>query len=650
MKIVSLHIYSHDGRRRDIEFHKHGLSIITGSSSTGKSALSDIIEYCMGRSNFGVPEGAIRDKVSWFAVIYEFAGEQVLVAKPAPQPGAYQCSTAMVRRGKHVSPVPYSALEANMDDDAVVSILSRLLGITENRTDIAENESRQAFKVNIKHTFYYLFQKQGLVANRDQLFYRQSEQFILQALRDSWPILFGAISDDQFELASKLREAKRNLAIQAKKYAEAEAILGIANHTARRLYSEATEIGLFTDSTPESETDVMERLRSTEAWTPEAIPEDNTSQIQALEMETLELRQTRKKLKLQLQAADQFSNRASGFQDEASEQRARLASIFALPRDRVSQEWQWPFSEMQLGMENPIADSLLNELTRLEEELHAAAGQQPRLEEHRSRLRESIASVNHSISLKSGELAAAIAADEEISRLGSYNAAVAKIVGRISLFLETTSDDDSLELMKEELSRLESEVEALVSKIGTDEVDSRVQSLLNIISRDLTRFAKSFGAEFSNDPARLDLVKGTVIVDRPQGPVPMSRTGSGQNHLAYHLAALLSLHLFAMNEGRPIPRFLIIDQPSQVYFPSITEYEQMDGSIERTVETSDLEAVRKLFEHLRNFVEEEAPGFQIIITEHANLSEDWFQEAMVEEPWLKPPALVPLDWPDANPS
>jgi DNA repair ATPase RecN len=68
MKIKSIHIYSHDGRRRDLEFHD-GLNVITGRSSTGKSALSDIIEYCMGRSTFNVPEGFIRDRVAWFAVI-----------------------------------------------------------------------------------------------------------------------------------------------------------------------------------------------------------------------------------------------------------------------------------------------------------------------------------------------------------------------------------------------------------------------------------------------------------------------------------------------------------------------------------------------------------------------------------------------------
>lgn len=51
-------------------------------------------------------------------------------------------------------------------------------------------------------------------------------------------------------------------------------------------------------------------------------------------------------------------------------------------------------------------------------------------------------------------------------------------------------------------------------------------------------------------------------------------------------------------------------------------------------------------ELLVRFVTKDAPGFQLIVTEHANLRDDWFQAALVERPRTKPPALVPDDWPD----
>jgi Protein of unknown function (DUF3732) len=102
----------------------------------------------------------------------------------------------------------------------------------------------------------------------------------------------------------------------------------------------------------------------------------------------------------------------------------------------------------------------------------------------------------------------------------------------------------------------------------------------------------------------------------------MPRTGGGENHLAYHLAAVLALHRFAVGAQQPLPRFLLIDQPTQVYFPSETVYADAGGSIEKTEKDADLEAVRRLFEVLRRFGELDAPGFQIIVTEHANLRDD----------------------------
>ncbi len=68
--------------------------------------------------------------------------------------------------------------------------------------------------------------------------------------------------------------------------------------------------------------------------------------------------------------------------------------------------------------------------------------------------------------------------------------------------------------------------------------------------------------------------------------------------------------------------------------------------MQNTERDADLDAVRRLFELLLKFTKEDVPGFQLIVTEHANLREQWFQDSLVEDPWTKPPALVPVDWRD----
>ncbi len=55
--------------------------------------------------------------------------------------------------------------------------------------------------------------------------------------------------------------------------------------------------------------------------------------------------------------------------------------------------------------------------------------------------------------------------------------------------------------------------------------------------------------------------------------------------------------------------------------------------------------VLNLFKIFKNYTEKEVPGFQLIVTEHANFADDWFQKALVDPAWSKPPALVPDEWP-----
>lgn len=645
MKISSIHIYSHDGQKRDLRFKVDGLNVITGRSSTGKSALSEIIEYCMGRSSFNVPEGVIREKVAWFAVIYQFEKEQLLVAKPTPSGGSASCSTAMLRRGNQLQAPEFEDLTVNADDDSIVELLSRLLGIPENRTDVPLEHSRDSYDANVKHTFYYLFQKQGLVANKDQLFYRQNEQFQPQAIRDTLPILLGVSSHNRYELESRLRMAQRDMRINNKQLELARDAVETSQVQTISLCSEAKTVGVLgnVNGNPNAE-EMLNALKLALSWKPEMVPDDDGSRISMLEEELSQLRQDRRDVQARIDAARQFAKRAGGYESEAAEQIDRLASIKALPKNSDSGEWQWPFSERNLALKSPVATVLLNELESLDKELRIATGQRPKLEAYLTELATKADEIASAIKQKEAALSAALSANEAIAQMGSRNTAAARVVGRISLFLETLLPNENLAKLEAENRRLNNKVKKLEEQIGSDDSNERLTSILNNISAQISRYIQKFNAEFSPYPARLNLSQLTIIFDRPERPVPMGRTGGGENHLAYHLSALLALHLFAAQNNCPIPRFLLIDQPTQVYFPSEQVYKDADGSVQKTEADADLNAVRRLFELLLKFTEEDVPGFQLIVTEHANLRDQWFQEALVEEPWKKPPALVPEDW------
>lgn len=167
-------------------------------------------------------------------------------------------------------------------------------------------------------------------------------------------------------------------------------------------------------------------------------------------------------------------------------------------------------------------------------------------------------------------------------------------------------------------------------------------SIGSILSRTMSSSAQTLMLEHSASPLRLDAKRLTLVADTENGPVPMSRMGSGENWVGYHLIAYLTLHSWFSNRDRPVPRFVFLDQPSQVYFPPEREVaaEMSVGDLSE----DDRSAVKRMFQYVFSSVQTAGANFQVIVTEHADIDEDWFQSAVVER-WRGGLKLVPEDWP-----
>lgn len=192
------------------------------------------------------------------------------------------------------------------------------------------------------------------------------------------------------------------------------------------------------------------------------------------------------------------------------------------------------------------------------------------------------------------------------------------------------------------MGELQAQIAQLEEELSDEAVQERIDSFLSILARDMSEWARELRLEHSENPLRLDLKRLTVIADGNAGPIPMERMGSGENWVGYHLIAHFALHKLFVKQKRPVPRFLFIDQPSQVYFPEDRDWERTEGG-ERG---EDREAVSRMYLLALQVVEKLNPGFQIIITDHANINEPWFQDCIVER-WREGLKLVPPEWAEA---
>jgi len=208
------------------------------------------------------------------------------------------------------------------------------------------------------------------------------------------------------------------------------------------------------------------------------------------------------------------------------------------------------------------------------------------------------------------------------------------------LYVESLPDLPDTKALDQEAEALREQCSGLEVELSDERVRERLESMTSILGQRMTHWARDLGLEHSKYPLRLDLKNLTVVADTADGPVPMSRMGSGENWVGYHLIAHLALHHWFVQRARPVPRFLFLDQPSQVYFPAEKDVE---GSMSLIAE-DDRVAVSRMFRLVFDVVKEVAPGLQVIMTEHADINEDWYQGAVVER-WRGGLKLVPEEWP-----
>jgi hypothetical protein len=170
-------------------------------------------------------------------------------------------------------------------------------------------------------------------------------------------------------------------------------------------------------------------------------------------------------------------------------------------------------------------------------------------------------------------------------------------------------------------------------------LESRLDTALGLISRDLTSYARVLGLEHGNNPLRLDRKNRTVVADTVDGPLSLAQLRSGENWVRYHFAAHLSIHNLFRLRKRPVPGLLMLDQPSQVHYPPERDEE---GKVD-SLPNEDQAAVRRLFKLLRDYCEAPDADMQVIVADHVELLDDWFRSS-IRQRWRDGVKLVPASW------
>lgn len=655
MQLLAIVLYNADGRIRRLDFKPGALNIVTGESQAGKSALLTIVEYCLGRSTMMVPVGPIANSVAWYSTLWQLDdGSRAFVARPAPAAGRASTSLAMLEFGATLDAPPLSSLEVNIESHALREQLGRRIGIEENLSEPPAGSLRQPLEANIGHATLLCLQSQNEVASANTLFHRQGEPGIDPALRDTIPYFLGAVPRDEALKRAQLRDAKRTVNRLTNELEKAENAALTIDVELNSLFAEARAVGLVEDDQVSGRTELVRVLQGARVARPQVAPlADIVAQDRFLALQT-ERDRLRNQLRRVLDDRGLLIHQEqaeTGASTALRQQRDRLTVLARLPEaggdggvpeagDAPLDVDSCPACGHELDEPDPTAAALQAGLAELRAQVGALTGARPA---HRRAL----ADLDSRADALRGELRVADDALVDIERASGVgeqtNADTRDFTrGRIDATLAraTLTDDVQLEVLRQQLARARQTVDALEAELDEDNDREQLTSRLVAVGRDMSRYAEQLELEHRSDSVRLDLARLTVVTDTPTGPAPLFRIGSAANWIGYHLATHLALHRFFTLQGRPVPRFLMLDQPTQAHYPA-----EADNATGVPEDDADRVAVRRMFELMRDVVDELSPAFQVIVCDHADLAEGWFHDA-VRHRWRSGVKLIPADWID----
>jgi hypothetical protein len=641
IQIIEIVLYSHDGRIRQLPFRTGKVNVITGASKTGKSALIDIVDYCLGSGTCRVPDGILRSAVSWFGLRLKLLDGEAFVARKCPPRTSNASEECFLVAGAVVETPGFEAVHRNTNSAGVIGTASGWCGIKENIHNPPEAQTRSPLAATIRHGLMLCFQPQDEIIRRAQLFHATDDHWKAQALVDTLPYLLGAVEDDYIRRQEELRRLKTELRLVDRKLAELNALRGEGTGKAGSLLAQARDAGLTTSATSDNWDKLVETLREVER-TPLAqveVPDSGSEEYERLSEQRESLLTDQRHIHNQIAAARSLQTAESGFKVEATEQQARLISIGVFDSDR-NHSCPLCSSPLEVGSTIPQAEDVRSSLQQLSAQLESVSRNAPHIEKAISELEEQLGKVRADLGENREAMIAVRQADERLRLVKDDAARKAHILGRLSLYLESMPDQPDTRSHESRAAHLRSEIEVLEGFLSSDVIQERMESIVAILGSEMSEWARELELEHSKCLLRFNLKKLTIVADTPEGPIPMSRMGSGENWVGYHLIGHLALHKWFALQKRPVPRFLFLDQPSQVYFP---QEQAVDTSIEE-LDDDDRRDLSRMFKLIFEAVEAVTPEMQVIITEHADINEGWYRNA-VRERWRGGLKLVPDDWP-----
>jgi len=636
--ILEIAFYGTEGRRRIVDFKPDSVNVITGASGTGKSAIIDAIDYCLGSTSCGLPF-YVREHALAVATHWILGENHLIVGRNIPRAGK-GTEQMFIRTGQNLSlPKTANGLEGPTNRDTARTIIERAFGI-----DDIENPSVAAIsqkgRATVRDLTPYLFLSGDVIISKTTLLHDMNRPEKARDIKATIPFFLGAVDQESVLAERKLRQLE---GVRDRLEREAKTRDLSRSRTTERsmaLLSQAATVGLASPpASNASEQLLLEQLRRVgdvnlaDAEAPEG------DELEGMERERLALVRELQAMRERRRALKQAIKDASGYDTAVSGQSHKLGLIQHLKLDTG----KCPVCEA----ENPAGRAMANEIRA---SLAIVSGEVAAMNRLRPELASESAQLDDAIGLKSARLreveaqvSAVIRQTDDARKTASLSQERALVVGRVYQFLEMSaqdSDDPSTNL-----ASLQKQIGELRDRVDPEAKRDRLRDAEIMVGNYATEMLSELPTEVPATDSRLLFFaspKITLIEPVRRAALALAEIGSDQNYLSIHLALTFSLQKHFESIKAPVPGLIVIDQISRPYYP--------EGGDEKTLQDmakdSDRVAMRQIVRFLFDETARRA-GLQVILIEHAYIADDPEYVGAIRARWTPRTneKLIPPDWP-----
>ncbi|MEM5529577.1 DUF3732 domain-containing protein [Gammaproteobacteria bacterium AS21] len=645
------------GSKHPVNFKK-GLNVVTGKSSTGKSALIEIFDYCFGSSENTIPKGIITASAAIYYVALSAKEQNMVIARDPDI-----ASKAFLRRIESFN-------SSDIDRDyfnrsyflPLVDFKKYLRGFFLDIDDVDESLAARgnrrfnakAATPSIRSFSSFILQHQNLVANKHALFYRFDEKEKRDQAVDHTKIFLGLVDQKYFHLSQeKERLSSEVRGLERKKETNKRASENY-KQSVGPILSQLYALMGFKEEPLSLEKILRHPQEAKDHLDIHIVPEKINHNSDAITKRYNQLKQQRTQKTADLR---KLQRQAASINKHIQEEERFVDNVkqFSSPKHVHISTSVCPFCHTEKETLRESAEKLQQAIKKVSDNLAQARPMKAKFESSLVDVKRNIEVFDKELTELNQQIIEIENTEKQLEEQKSLYESVLMQKAKLFVLLDTLNMADDAELEKK-ITLLNKELKLINKGLNQYDVKKGLEKASRKVNEYMAKIGSDFEFEASYKPINLHFSFETFDLYHltPENEKFYLRSmGSGANWLYCHVTLFLALHKYFAELGDKcaIPSILFLDQPTQVYFPNFNrdnaenfeEQKNREAEQRKTLNVEqdldeDIKAVENLFSQLSIYCNEleHKNGFspQIIVTDHADnltLSNDVQFESLVND-------------------